>query len=353
LSDLSLHETYMQRCLDLALLGIGTTAPNPMVGSVVVHQLKIIGEGYHHRFGGNHAEVNAIDSVSDKSLLRESTLYVNLEPCSHLGKTPPCADMIIKTGIPRVVIGTADPNPVVAGNGIQRLVNSGVEVISDILKEQCLFLNRRFFTFHNHKRPYIILKWAQTSDGFIDILRDRQTVAEPTWISNELSRMLVHKWRAEEDAILVGTNTALKDNPRLNLREWTGKQPLRLVIDRKLTLPDDLQVFNPSSPVIIFNQVKQGVQGNIRYILLPFDRLLSAMMNFLYHEGIQSVIVEGGLMTLDGFIRDNLWDEARVFTGQKLFGKGVPAPEIKGIKPISSLIRQDLICFFFNDRKTD
>jgi diaminohydroxyphosphoribosylaminopyrimidine deaminase/5-amino-6-(5-phosphoribosylamino)uracil reductase len=176
---------------------------------------------------------------------------------------------------------------------------------------------------------------------------------EPTWISNELSRMLVHKWRAEEEAILVGTHTAIKDNPQLNLREWTGKQPLRMVIDRNLTLPENLQIFNPPSPVTIFNQVKEGTQGNIRYVLLPFERLLPSMMHFLYHEGIQSVIVEGGLKTLDGFIRENLWDEARVFTGQRLFGQGVPAPEIKGIEPISSFIREDLIRFFYNDGRTD
>jgi diaminohydroxyphosphoribosylaminopyrimidine deaminase/5-amino-6-(5-phosphoribosylamino)uracil reductase len=260
-----LKETYINRCLELALPGLGNTAPNPMVGSVIVHGWHIIGEGFHHRFGGPHAEVNAVNSVKDKTLLRNSVLYVNLEPCSHSGKTPPCAEMIIEAGIPEVVIGTADPNPIVSGNGIKKLEHAGIRVTTGILEKQCIALNRRFITFHSRKRPYIILKWAQTSDGFIDVLRENQGISRPTWISNEISRKLVHKWRSEEQAILVGTQTAILDNPQLNVREWTGNSPIRMVIDRQLKLSKKLNLFNNSSTTIVFNEFSlQGRPNTLR-----------------------------------------------------------------------------------------
>ena len=244
----SLRETYMKRCLDLAMLGLGDTAPNPMVGAVIVHNDTIIGEGFHEKFGSSHAEINALNSVTDRTLLKDSALYVNLEPCSHTGKTPPCADSIIEYGIPEVVTGMADPNPLVAGKGLRKLMDAGVKVINGVLGDQCFELNRRFVTFHVRKRPYIILKWAQTSDNFIDVLRDQPDIQQPTWISNEISRMVVHKWRSEEQAILVGTRTAQMDNPRLNVREWPGKSPVRLVIDRNLKLPKSLNLFDNRSP---------------------------------------------------------------------------------------------------------
>jgi diaminohydroxyphosphoribosylaminopyrimidine deaminase / 5-amino-6-(5-phosphoribosylamino)uracil reductase len=236
-----IEEKFMTRALELAQLGIGNVAPNPMVGCVIVHQGKIIGEGYHHEYGKAHAEVNAINSVKNHQLLPESTLYVTLEPCSHFGKTPPCADLIIREKIPNVVIGTIDPFSRVAGTGIEKLQNAGCKVEVGILKEKCQEVNRRFFTFHKKKRPYIILKWAQTEDGFIDIDRSIEHFGQPTWITNDLSRIAVHKMRSEESAILVGTNTAQKDNPSLTVRDWYGSHPLRLVIDRNLRLPSGLE----------------------------------------------------------------------------------------------------------------
>jgi diaminohydroxyphosphoribosylaminopyrimidine deaminase / 5-amino-6-(5-phosphoribosylamino)uracil reductase len=336
----------MKRCLDLAGLGLGLTAPNPLVGSVIVHNNRIIGEGFHRVFGGPHAEVNAVQSVADKSLLPGSVLYVNLEPCSHSGKTPPCADMILQTGIPEVMIGTSDPNPMVSGNGIRRLEAGGIKVTTGVAAADCFMLNRRFFTFHNRKRPYVILKWAQTADGFIDVLRDHG-MQQPTWISNEISRMLVHKWRSEEQAILVGTQTALLDNPRLTTREWPGNSPLRIVLDRTLRLPRTLHVFDNSGPTLVFNASREGTDGQTQYLQLNFeDNMPAALLRQLYDRGIQSLLVEGGRQLLMSFIRENLWDEARVFTGQKLFEAGVPAPEIHEVLPSEYRIREDVLFFF-------
>jgi diaminohydroxyphosphoribosylaminopyrimidine deaminase / 5-amino-6-(5-phosphoribosylamino)uracil reductase len=336
----------MKRCLDLAGIGLGHTAPNPMVGSVIVHKNRIIGEGFHRVYGGPHAEVNAVQSVADKNLLPGSVLYVNLEPCSHKGKTPPCADMILQTGIPEVVIGTTDPNPMVSGNGIRRLEAAGVKVTTGIATEDCLVLNRRFFTFHNRKRPYVILKWAQTLNGFIDVLRDH-AIQQPAWISNEISRMLVHKWRSEEQAILVGTQTALLDNPRLNVREWPGNSPLRIVIDRNLRLPKSLHVFDNSSPTLVFNASREETDGQTQYLPLDFEgNMPAALLQQLYDRGIQSLLVEGGRQLLTSFILGSLWDEARVFTGRKQFEDGVPAPEIQEVVPSEYRIREDLVFFY-------
>lgn len=343
-------ERYMKRCIDLARFGLGSTAPNPLVGSVIVYHNRVIGEGYHKEFGGPHAEVNAVNSVEDKSLLKESTLYVNLEPCSHTGKTPPCADLILKHGIPEVTIGISDPNPIVAGEGIKRLEKAGVKVNLGILEEKCTELNKRFITFHTKKRPYIILKWAQTSDGLIDILRDGTESLQPTWISNDISRMVVHKWRSEEQAILIGTRTAAMDNPRLNVREWEGRSPVRLIIDRNLVLKSNLHIFDDTSPTFIFNHVKDFKAGQTTWVKLDFnDRFLENLMKWLYESGVQSVLVEGGLMLLDSLIKENLWDEARVFRGLRKFGEGIPAPLIEEEYLLEQYhIRDDVLMIYRN-----
>ncbi len=344
-----MHERFMGRCLDLAWMGLGGTVPNPMVGSVIVHNDSIIGEGYHRHFGGPHAEVNAVNSVKDRSLLRESTLYVNLEPCSHTGKTPPCANMIIQSGIRKVVIGTPDPNPLVAGNGIMMLEKAGIRVTLHVLPDQCRLLNRRFFTYFGLKRPFVILKWAQTQDGFLDIVRNNNNPAGPNWISNSISRMMVHEWRSEEQAILVGTNTALLDNPKLNVREWPGKSPVRLVIDRKLRLPHSLHIFDNSYKTVIFNEMMDKQEKETRYKLLDFTRdIIPQMMDWLYEQGIQSLLVEGGRQLLQSFIQLGCWDESRVFTGIKNFGTGIDAPKIPGFEPEEFTIREDILHIFKN-----
>lgn len=326
---MSLPETFMQRCLDLALLGMGEVAPNPMVGCVIVHQGTIIGEGYHQKFGQPHAEVNAIRSVRNPEWLAQSTLYVSLEPCSHFGKTPPCSDLIIQNRIPHVVIGTADPFAKVAGKGIERMQKAGIEVEVGVLEKECRQLNRRFFTFHENKRPYIILKWAQTLDGFIDT--DRTETQHPTWITNELSKRLVHKQRSEESAILIGTNTAEYDNPSLTIREWTGNQPVRMVIDRIQRLDQGLHIFDSTAPTWIFTAEENVDSGTLKYIRLDFNQdILPQLLAALYERDILSVIVEGGSILLNSFLEAGLWDEAFVYTGNQFFGKGVRAPNISG-----------------------
>jgi diaminohydroxyphosphoribosylaminopyrimidine deaminase/5-amino-6-(5-phosphoribosylamino)uracil reductase len=340
----------MKRCLDLALSGLGHTAPNPLVGAVIVHNDRIVGEGYHHLFGGPHAEVNAFNSVKDKSVLKDSTLYVNLEPCSHTGKTPPCADLIIKHSIPEVIAGITDPNPLVSGNGFRKMEEAGIKVISGVLKEQCTEINRRFIRYHKNKRPYVILKWAQTADGFIDIYRDLSVIPQPEWISNEISRMLVHKWRSEEQAILVGTRTALMDNPRLNVREWPGNSPIRMVIDRNLRLSKKLNLFDNKSHTIVFNALIDLEEDKTHYVCIDFEHNFAEnMLRYMFDIGIQSVLVEGGRMLIDTFIETNLWDEARVFKGDKLFGDGVPAPLIKALQPEEIHIQKDLLMIYKNE----
>lgn len=295
-------ELYMQRCLQLAALGLGKTSPNPMVGAVIVHNGQIIGEGYHHLYGQAHAEVNAINSVKDKELLKESTLYVNLEPCSHFGKTPPCADAIIRYGIPKVVIGSIDYHDKVNGNGVRKLRKAGVEVVENVCKADCEELNKRFFTFHQQHRPYIILKWAQTRDGFMDI--DRTDSPTSTyWITNSVLKVLVHKWRSEEDAILVGYNTMRNDRPQLTTREYPGKDPQRFVMQRGTDVIADL----PYTP--LSEKAEEAIQQ-------------------LYNLKIQSVIIEGGKKTLEKFLEIGLWDEARILVGNQTWGKGLKAPKI-------------------------
>lgn len=321
------YEKYMRRCIELAALGKRDVAPNPMVGCVLVHKDKITGEGYHHAFGKAHAEVNAINSVNDKRVLKDCTLYVNLEPCSHYGKTPPCADLIIQSGIKKVVTGCRDPNEEVNGKGIRKLKENGVEVIENILENECRFMNRRFITFHKKKRPYIILKWAQSSDGFIAPLNTRSR--KPFQISSKLSQTLVHRWRSEEQAIMVGTNTARNDNPQLNVRLWKGKNPVRIVIDKDLKLPASLNLFNGKQETLVFSEKKKNRKGRTEFIQVSFgNNLLNAIMENLFNRSIQSVIVEGGALLLQSFINRNLWDEARVFTSPLLLNNGVHAPSL-------------------------
>jgi diaminohydroxyphosphoribosylaminopyrimidine deaminase/5-amino-6-(5-phosphoribosylamino)uracil reductase len=326
------HEKYMQRCIELAELGMGAVSPNPMVGAVVVFENKIIGEGYHHKYGEAHAEVNAINQVISRfensaELLKQSTIYVSLEPCAHYGKTPPCADLIIKHQIPMVVVGCRDPFAQVDGMGIEKLRDSGIEVMVGVLEEECQWLNRRFFTKVQKHRPYIILKWAQTADGFFAPDDNSQL-----WITGIESRKLVHQWRSDEDAILVGKNTAAIDNPQLNVRYGNGRSPKRVVIDRKLELNSNLNIFDQSVETFIFNEVKTDVEGKNKYIALEdFERYVPQYILFqLYLQDIQSVIIEGGAHTLNSFIEADLWDEARIFTGEKELKKGIKAPLLSG-----------------------
>lgn len=319
----------MARCIDLASKGEGHTAPNPMVGSVIVYHDMIIGEGYHHAYGGPHAEVNAIESVKDKSLLKQSTLYVNLEPCSHYGKTPPCSDRIIKEGIKNVVIGTTDPNSLVAGKGIQKMKKAGINVKTGLLEDECYYLNRAFFTFYQNKRPYIILKWAQTIDGYMDVERSKQESPHINWITGKSLKTLVHKWRALNPAILVGTITAINDNPELTVREWVGENPLRLVVDENRILSENAKLFNSQAETVVFCREPGNSMHNIKYEALDFDTpIVPQILNYLYKRNIQSLIVEGGRLMLETFMNEGSWDEIRLLIGDKFFYQGLKAPAI-------------------------
>ena len=335
---MNIHEKYIKRCIEIAKNGLGTARPNPMVGSVIVHEDSIIGEGYTSKYGGNHAEVNAIHSVQDKSLLKQATLYVTLEPCSHYGKTPPCSDLIIAHKIPKVVIGCVDDNKKVAGKGIERLINAGCQVIVGVLEEACKEHHKRFFTFHNKKRPYVILKWAETKDGFI--APASKDTLKPVWITNEYSRQLVHKWRVEEQAILVGTNTVLNDNPSLTVRDWTGENPIRIVIDKKNDLTTEYNVLNnEAKTIIINNNLINKSEGNTA----------EQILNLLMENEITSVIIEGGSKTLQTFIDANLWDEARVFVGDIYFKQGIKAPVFSGKLISEQFIKEDVLKKYIND----
>lgn len=344
------NERYMFRCLELAKFGAGSVAPNPMVGCVIVYQNKIIGEGYHQKYGEVHAEVNAINSVSNQELLKESTLYVSLEPCAHHGLTPPCSDLIVEKQIPKVVIGTIDSFAEVAGKGIEKFKKAGINVTVGVLKKECRKLNKRFFTFYEKKRPYVILKWAQTLDGFIDIDRIENEFGEPTWITGELALRRVHKLRAEEDAIIVGTNTALKDNPSLTVRHCKGKNPTRIILDRKLRLPGNLNLFDGSVITLVFNSAKNKKEGNTSFIKIDFSKnIIPQILEELYNRKIQSLIVEGGKQLLESFIRAELWDEALVFEGNKKFQKGIHAPEISGKIVTTETLNSDKLIIFKNE----
>ncbi|MBK5214096.1 MAG: bifunctional diaminohydroxyphosphoribosylaminopyrimidine deaminase/5-amino-6-(5-phosphoribosylamino)uracil reductase RibD [Flavobacteriaceae bacterium] len=328
---MKLHEKYMLRCIQLAKNGLGTTYPNPLVGSVIVHNNKIIGEGWHYKAGLPHAEVNAIGSVENKALLKEATIYMSLEPCSHFGKTPPCADLIVASEIKKVIVGSLDPNPKVAGRGIKKLMEAGCEVIVGVLNNECDELNKRFFTFHTKKRPYIFLKWAQTTDGFIAPKNETRKETEPLWITNEYSRQLVHKMRAEEQAILVGTTTVFQDNPSLTVRQWAGDNPIRIVIDRSLKLPKDYSVYDGSAKTIVFNEKETITSEKIDFEKIDFSEAIPQQIcDALFRRNIQSLIIEGGAKTLQTFIDANFWDEAFVFNGNNYFGEGIKAPIFKG-----------------------
>ena len=320
------EEKYIRRCIELAANGLCNVAPNPMVGAVIVCDGRIIGEGYHIRCGEAHAEVNAICSVKDESLLQRSTIYVSLEPCSHYGKTPPCADSIIEKQIPRIVIGCQDPFSKVAGRGIQKLRDAGREVIVGVLEKECRHLIRRFITFNTLHRPFITLKWAESADHFIDIERTNE---KPMILSSPLSSMLVHKKRAEADAIMVGRRTALLDNPSLTVRNWYGHNPIRIVLDRSLSLPNDLQIFDGDIPTLIFTEKKRSEEKNITYITIDFNHNpLIQIMEELYQRKIQSLLVEGGSQLLQSFIDNGLWDEAFIEKCPSRLYSGVKAPEI-------------------------
>lgn len=313
-------EQYMQRCLQLATLGLGHVQPNPMVGAVIVHDDRIIGEGYHHQYGEAHAEINALKSVKEPDLLTYSTLYVNLEPCSHYGKTPPCADAIIRHRIPRVVVGTTDYHDKVNGNGIRKLQDAGIEVVQNICEADCLEINRRFFTYHRQHRPYVILKWAQTEDGFMDVDRSNPQENHNYWITNDALRVIVHKWRSEEDAILVGYNTLVNDRPQLTNRLCAGKSPKRFVMQHQ----------------------KEVLEG---FDYQPAEMDVKACLQQMYDQHIQSVIVEGGRKTIERFLQADLWDEARILVGNKVWGNGLPAPAIPQQPVRTETIDKDKILY--------
>lgn len=324
----------MYRCLELARLGAGHVAPNPMVGSVLVYNDRIIGEGYHQLYGKAHGEVNCIASVrpEDEHLIPQSILYVSLEPCAHHGKTPPCADLVVTKGIPRVVVGCRDPFPQVNGKGIEKLLAAGIEVTLGVLEKECIDLNKRFFLFHTRHRPFIVLKWAQTAGGRIAGLGDSRLL-----ISNEITNRLVHKWRSEEASILVGPRTALLDDPALTARLWTGPNPIRLVIDKDLQLPPDLKLFDKTVPTIVFNNHRHETQGPVQYYQLATDSsLIQQLVLALHHLKIQSVLVEGGARLLQSFIDEDCWDEVRVITNDDLdIASGLPAPQLKHARLVS------------------
>ena len=339
------QEFYMQKCLELSLKGIGYVTPNPMVGSVIVYKGRVIGEGYHKNYGSDHAEVNAINSVEDKSLLQESTIYINLEPCSHFGKTPPCCNIIIEHKIPKVVVGCIDSFSEVAGKGIAKMKKEGIEVVVGVLEKESRELNRRFFTFHEKNRPYVILKWAESKDGYI--APKNQT--ESFWMTSSESKKLAHQWRITEDAILVGRITAQKDNPSLTAREVQGENPIRIVIDKDLKLSSNLNLFDSAARTIIFNTIKTKAIGNNYFIKINFNNLIKNILQELHKQKIQSVIIEGGATTLQSFIKEKLWDETRIFTTNKELNDGVKSPNIEGEILFETVLEGDKLEIIKND----
>jgi diaminohydroxyphosphoribosylaminopyrimidine deaminase/5-amino-6-(5-phosphoribosylamino)uracil reductase len=342
-----MHEKFMKQSLELASKGLGKVSPNPLVGSVIVFEDRVIGEGYHTGFGNPHAEVEAIQSVSDKNLLPYSTLYVNLEPCNHFGKTPPCTDLILEHKIQKVVICNLDPHTLVSGKGIARLKENGVNVISGILEKEGSFLNRRFFTFHSKKRPYIILKWAQTKDGFIDQIRknNERTINK---ITSDLSHQLSHQWRSIEDAILVGKNTVLNDNPQLTTRLIEGKNPIRILIDKNLEVKKDSKIYSNEAKTIILNSKKEEKVDHLYFHKMNTDIFYTnEIMDFLYKENIQSVIIEGGAFTLQQFIDAELWDETRIFTSNFEWKGGIKSPNFHGKVSEQLMLENDQLKIYY------
>ena len=340
-------EFFMLRAMELALLGSGLVSPNPLVGCVITYEGKIIGEGWHKKYGEPHAEVNAVNSVPDKRTLRESTVYVTLEPCAHFGKTPPCADLLIEHQIKKVVVANLDSNPLVAGEGIRKLRSSGIEVITGVLDKKGRALNKRFFTIMEKQRPYIILKWAETADGFV-----ARKNFDSKWISDEYSRQLVHKWRAEEDAVLVGMRTAQLDNPELNVRDWSGRNPVRIVIDRFLKLNEKIHLFDGLQKTVCYNVLKHEEHPNLSLVRIDEEDFLHHLIHDLYKRKIQSIIVEGGSQTLQAFIELGLWDEARIFVSPQSFQSGVKAPAISGVLENHFKIKNDWLKILQQSRQT-
>jgi len=340
----------MLRCIQLAKNGLGTTYPNPLVGCVIVHNNKVIGEGWHYKAGQPHAEVNAIAHVAHKKDLKEATLYVSLEPCNHFGATPPCSELIITSGIKRIVIGSKDPNPKVNGSGILKLKEAGCEVIHGVLSERCDDLNKRFNTYHQKKRPYIILKWAQTKDGFIAPQDSQRAIKKkPIWISNEYSRQWVHKLRSMEQAILVGTRTVLMDNPSLTVRDWNGPSPIRIVIDRNLDIPKNASVFDENSMTIIITEKEATNKDHLFYEKICFtENFIDQVCDILHRHTIQSVIVEGGAKTLQSFIDANCWDESFVFTSEMKLNTGISAPQFSGKLVSEENLKGDILQHYKN-----
>ncbi len=337
----------MQRCLALAEKGLGNVSPNPMVGCVLVVNENIVAEGYHEIFGGPHAEPNAIAKLDDESL-KHCTLYVNLEPCSHFGKTPPCVDLIIKKEIRKVVIGSLDPNPIVSGSGIKKLREAGVEVLHGILEKECVELNKRFFTFHTKKRPYIILKWAQTKDGFISRFPLPEQRAD-NFISGHENRQLAHQWRSSEQAILIGYNTLANDNPSLTTRLVDGKNPIRFLISKDLNFSDDLNLFDSAAPTVVFNGVKNSSMGNVKFVKINYNNACAELLDYCYNENIQSILIEGGTKTIETFLQSGLWDEARIFVNPFLeFKTGILAPQFDLKKTVPSQSGNDLLYTILN-----
>ncbi len=344
--NLMINEFYMNRCLYLAKKGLGYTYPNPMVGCVVVYDNKIIGEGWHQNYGSSHAEVNAIKNINDPSVLIKSTLFVNLEPCNHFGKTPPCTDLIIKHKIPKIVIGVKDPNRIINRDGIAKLKNAGCKIILNIMKKECIHLNKRFFTFHEKKRPYIILKWARSLDGYVTPISNQKKSKKIFWITNPLSIQRAHKLRSNEDGIIVGVNTIINDDPKLTLRNWKGNHPKRYIIDPNLRIPKKSKILNDKHPVKILNSTKSLIENNKEWIKCNLNNV-SNILNLLYKENLQSVIVEGGAKTIQYFIDENLWDEAQVFTGNKLIKKGLKEPKLDIKESHIEKIGYDKLSFFY------
>ena len=338
---------YMTRALELAQKGKGHTSPNPMVGAVLVNEGRIIGEGWHHIYGQAHAEVDCLNNVAaaDKHLIAGSTMYVTLEPCAHTGKTPPCADRLVVEKIGKVVIANKDPFELVSGRGIDILKNTGIDVVTGVCEAEGQWVNRRFFTFHQQKRPYIVLKWAQTTDGFI-APEDRSR----SQITNGQSNRLVHKWRTEEAAIMVGATTAINDDPQLTARLWAGKQPLRIAISRNANIPSTHHLFDNSAETWIINEDKDDIINTVRYIQLSFgDQLLNEVMALLHQQKLTSLIVEGGAALLNSFINAGLWDEARVFTGNKEIGSGLTAPQLtNSTNTLTTHLNDDRLEVFVN-----
>tara|TARA_B100001939_G_scaffold37389_1_gene29135 strand:- start:1210 stop:2238 length:1029 start_codon:yes stop_codon:yes gene_type:complete len=328
------HEHFIEKCITLARKGILNVSPNPMVGCIIVYNDEIIGEGYHQEYGKSHAEVNAIKAVKDKSLLSKSTLYVNLEPCCHHGKTPPCTDLIIRHNFSKVVIGCIDPFSEVSGRGIKKLEDNSIKVVHGVLEEKCKDLNRRFFYFHKYKRPYIILKWAKSKDNYIAPINQEK----PFWMTSKKSKTLVHNWRAEEDAILVGRKTVTADNPSLTVRMCEGKNPMRLVIDKSLSLKNNYNIFDDDAETLVFNNIKSDTVRNTIYVKIDFSNPIEEILNELYKRKILSLIVEGGAITINSFIENNLYDEIRLFTTEKVLENGILSPLIPNIKMTKNTI---------------